>query len=96
MSNGSGDYVIAFSTAESVRVHSRQGDRVRSGPYLGNDAVSGLFEAVMEATEEAILNSLLKAVDVTGAGGRTARAIPIDLFIEVCRDYQVIPPAPPH
>jgi D-aminopeptidase len=96
MSNGSGDYVIAFSTAESVRVHSRQGDRVRSGPYLGNDAVSGLFEAVMEATEEAILNSLLKAVDVTGAGGRTAHAIPLDLFIEVCRDYQVIPPAPRH
>ncbi len=95
MSNGSGDYVIAFSTAESVRVHSRQGDRVRPGPYLGNDAVSGLFEAVMEATEEAILNSLLKAVDVTGLGGRTARAIPIDLFVEVCRDYHVIPPVPP-
>ncbi len=94
MSNGSGDYVIAFSAAESVRVHSggTGGDRLRQGPYLGNDAVSGLFEAVMEATEEAILNSLLKAVDVTGAGGSTSRAIPIDLFVEVCRTYGIIPP----
>ncbi len=92
MSNGSGDYVIAFSTAESVRVHSRRGDDVREGLRLGNDSMSGLFVAVMEATEEAILNSLLKATTVTGVRGNTSRAIPIDLFVEVCREYNVLPP----
>jgi D-aminopeptidase len=92
MSNGSGDYVIAFSTAESVRIDGRQGDRMRTGEYLGNDAVSGLFRAVMEATEEAILNSLLKATTVTGIGGSWSRAIPIDLFVEICKEYNVLPP----
>ncbi len=93
-SGGSGDYVLAFSTAESVRVHSRQGDRLRQGPHLGNDAMSGLFRAVMDATEEAILNSLLRATTVTGRGGNTSRAIPIDLFVEICKEYNVLPPQP--
>ncbi len=92
MSNGSGDYVIAFSTAESVRIRSRRGDDVREGLRLGNDSMSGLFVAVMEATEEAILNSLLKASTVTGVRGNTSRAIPIDLFVEICREYNVLPP----
>ena len=91
-SGGSGDYVLAFSSAESVRIDGR--DRLRQGPYLGNDAVSGLFRAVMDATEEAILNSLLRATTVTGRGGATSRAIPIDLFTEICRDYKVITPEP--
>lgn len=91
-SSGSGDYVLAFSSAESVRINGR--DRLRQGPYLGNDTVSGLFRAVMDATEEAILNSLLRATTVTGRGGATSRAIPIDLFTEICRDYKVITPEP--
>jgi len=90
MSNGSGDYVIAFSTAEEVRIHSRQGDRVRGGDRLGNDAMSPLFRAVIEATEEAILNSLFKATTVTGIGGRTSRAIPIEDVIAICEEYGVI------
>lgn len=91
-SNGSGDYVIAFSTAESVRIRSRQ--VLRPGPYLGNDAMSRLFGAVMDATEEAILNSLLQAVTVTGRDGNTSRAIPIDLLVEICEEYRIITPQP--
>jgi D-aminopeptidase len=91
-SNGSGDYVIAFSTSEQVRVDGR-GDRLREGRRLGNDAMNGLFGGVMDATEEAILNSLLKATTVTGIGGATSRALPIDLFLEICREFNVIPPA---
>lgn len=91
MSNGSGDYVIAFSTASQARVDGRN-DYLRTGDRLGNDAMSGLFIGVSEATEEAILNSLLKATTVTGAGGTTSRALPIDLFLEVCREYRVITP----
>jgi D-aminopeptidase len=74
-SNGSGDYVIAFSTAEKLRI--RPGARVVGAPVLANGQTSRLFRAVAEATEEAILNSLFAAVTTTGSG-RTARALPID------------------
>lgn len=92
MSNGSGDYVLAFSTAESVRIEGS--DRLREGLRLGNDSMSGLFSAVMDATEEAILNSLLRATTITGRNGATSRAIPIDLFTEICREFKVINPQP--
>ena len=75
MSNGSGDYVIAFSTAASVR--RRGGEALREITELGNDAVSPLFQAVADATEEAIYNSLLQAEDVTGYRG-TVEALPVD------------------
>jgi D-aminopeptidase len=85
--NGSGDYVIAFSTAASVR---RTPGRAAPAPAeVGNDAMSGLFQAVVEATEEAIYNSLFKATTVTGMG-RTADALPIDATVEVLRRYGVI------
>jgi D-aminopeptidase len=95
-SNGSGDYVIAFSTAAGVRVHSRERDLVRAGDHLGNDAMSDLFTAVSDATQEAILNSLLRATDITGRDGTMYRAIPIDLLVEVCREHNLIvhPPQP--
>jgi D-aminopeptidase len=74
-SNGSGDYVIAFSTAESVR---RTGEGpVREVSDLDNDAMSSLFEAVAEATEEAIYNSLFMATSVESRSGR-ADAVPLD------------------
>jgi D-aminopeptidase len=85
--NGSGDYVIAFSTAPSVR--RAPGRLPEAAADLGNDAMSGLFQAVVEATEEAIYNSLFKATDVTGMG-RTADALPIDETVEVLRRYGVI------
>lgn len=75
MTNGSGDYVIAFSTAEGVR---RRGDAtVRTTTELANSAMSPLFQAVAEATEEAIYNSLLQAEDVVGHRG-TIKALPVE------------------
>jgi D-aminopeptidase len=74
-SNGSGDFAIAFSTHASLRVTNAAGPQPRT--VLPTDSISGLFEAVMDATEEAVYNSLLKAVDTTG-NGRTVRALPID------------------
>ena len=74
-SNGSGDFAIAFSTHASLRVTNAAGPQPRT--VLPTDSISGLFEAVMDATEEAVYNSLLKAVDTTG-NGRTVRVLPID------------------
>jgi D-aminopeptidase len=75
-SNGSGDYAIAFSTAPGLRVHPGQ-EAPQVGAVLPTDALSPLFEAALEATEEAVLNALLRATTVTGSG-RTVEAIPID------------------
>lgn len=73
-SNGSGDFAIAFSTATGNRVTAANGPQPRT--FLPTDAVSGLFEGVMDATEEAVYNSLLKATEMTG-NGRTVRALPL-------------------
>jgi len=73
-SNGSGDFAIAFSTHPSLRVTASNGPQPRL--ILPPDGVSGLFEAALDATEEAVYNSLLKAVDTTG-NGRTVHALPI-------------------
>ena len=75
MTNGSGDYVIAFSTAESVR--RRRGVAMQETKELPNNLVSPLFQAVAEATEEAIYNSLLQAEDVAGYQGMV-KALPVD------------------
>ena len=75
MTNGSGDYVIAFSTADSVRRVG--GATIQVTSELANDAMSPLFQAVAEATEEAIYNSLLQAEDAVGHRG-TIKALPID------------------
>lgn len=75
MTNGSGDYVIAFSSAESVR--RRAGVTVQKKSELVNNDMSPLFQAVAEATEEAIYNSLLQAEDVSGHRG-TIKALPIE------------------
>ncbi|MBX3268042.1 MAG: P1 family peptidase [Acidobacteria bacterium] len=82
MTNGSGDYAIAFSTANRINAD----ERLRSISVLGNDAMSPLFQAAIEATEEAIINSLLKATTVTG-NGRTVEALPIDQLKEILRKY---------
>ena len=81
-SNGSGDFAIAFSTHPSLRVVNTTGPQPRT--VLPTDSVSGLFEAAMDATEEAVYNSMLKAVDVT-ANGRTIRALPIDRITELLK-----------
>jgi D-aminopeptidase len=84
MSNGSGDYVIAFSTAESVR--RRDGNAPRNVVELPNDAMSGLFVAVADATEEAVYNSLFRAVTVSSRR-TTVQALPIDQTLEILRKY---------
>lgn len=93
-SNGSGDFVIAFSTAKEVR-------RVASNPFssdttrrlqvtaeLSNNDMSALFQGVVEATEEAIYNSLFMATSVTQRG-RTVDAIPLDRVREILARYNV-------
>jgi len=75
MTNGSGDYVIAFSSAEGVR--RRNGMTMQTTSELANSAMSPLFQAVAEASEEAIYNSLLQAEDVIGHRG-TIKALPVD------------------
>lgn len=84
-SNGSGDYAIAFSTAADARVrHGETAARPRA--MLPTDALSALFQATLEATEEAVYNSMLKAETMTG-NGATVEALPIDRLRELLRKY---------
>lgn len=79
MSNGSGDYVIAFSTAAEVR--RKRDAKLHQVIEVSNEAMTPLFQATAEATEEAILNSLFCATTVEGHR-RTARALPLDLVLK--------------
>ena len=85
-SNGSGDYVIAFST--STKVRRAFNARALTTEELANEDMSGLFQAVVEATEESIYNSLFMATDVS-ANGRTIRAIPLDSVRSILAKYGV-------
>lgn len=93
-SNGSGDYVLAFSTATGVRRQLSPsggpagGSNVRKLDDLANDAMSALFQGVVEATEESIYNSLFAATTVTSSG-RTVEALPLDRVREILRKYGV-------
>lgn len=93
-SNGSGDYVLAFSTATGVRRQLSPsggpagGSNVRKLDDLANDAMSALFQGVVESTEEAIYNSLFAATTVT-SNGRTVEALPLDRVKEILRKYGV-------
>lgn len=82
MSNGSGDYAIAFSTQN--RIYPAEAKRTIT--VLGNDSMSPLFAAVIEATEEAIINSLFKATTVTG-NGRTVEELPLEPTLKILRKY---------
>ena len=86
-SNGSGDYVIAFSTSEQVRRSTEDG--IHRYSDLSNSNVSALFEATLEATEEAIYNSLFMAESVT-SNGRTVEALPVEETVDILRRYRVI------
>ena len=77
-SNGSGDYVIAFSTATDLRIAHEEKNKVVNRPLLENDEMSPLFMATIEATEEAIINSLFAAKTITGKEGNTAEALPLN------------------
>jgi D-aminopeptidase len=84
-SNGSGDYAIAFSTAAAVRVPHRSPSPTRTVILLRDESVSPLFQAAAEAAEEAILNSLFKAVRMEGKDGHTAEALPLDRVKELLK-----------
>ena len=86
-SNGSGDFAIAFSTSPAVRI-KRSNTAPVSYEVLTTDAVSPLFEMVLEATEEAVYNSLLQATTIRSRFG-AAEALPIDRVTEILRKYGV-------
>jgi D-aminopeptidase len=88
-SNGSGDYVIAFSTAPEVRIrviNQQNASPTRDLKTVTNDAMSPLFLAVIEATEEAIYNSLFRATTISGRG-HTVEALPMDRTLEILRKH---------
>lgn len=90
-SNGSGDYVIAFSTAESLRyAHDKAENTLEGAPTVRNDDMSPIFLATIEATEEAIINSLFAATTTTGVGGKTIQALPIGKVLELMKEYNKI------
>ena len=100
MTNGSGDYVIAFSTRRRMvgsadsRIAPSAHPAIRlsdTGEVVTNDAMSPLFEAVIEATEEAIYNSLLRAETVRGYRG-TVSALPLDSTVTILKRYGAIRP----
>jgi len=88
--NGSGDYAIAFSTANEVRLKTPANPAERNAPRsrksVPNDAMSPLFLAVIEATEEAVYNSLFRATTVKGRG-QTVEALPIERTLEILRKH---------
>lgn len=86
-SNGSGDYVIAVSTAEELRIPHQSDSRTIKNEVLRNEHLDLLFEAVIEATEEAIINSLLAAQDMKGNMGNSAKAIPKAELLEILKKY---------
>lgn len=93
-SNGSGDYVLAFSASPMVRRRVVQGGAGPASPVrqvedLGNDAMSALFQGVVEATEESVYNSLFMATTVRSRG-RTIEALPLDRLREILDTYRVI------
>jgi D-aminopeptidase len=87
-SNGSGDYVIAFSSSPDVRIEAGE-PLYRPKELLSNESMSPLFEAVIEATEEAIYNSMFKAHDVTG-NGHTVKALPLRETIDLLKKHNAI------
>jgi D-aminopeptidase len=87
--NGSGEYAIAFSTAPQVRIHADDQALTRHTEVVTTNAMTPLFLAAIEATEEAVYNSLFKATTTTG-NGHTIEALPIDRTLEILKAHQVI------
>lgn len=90
-SNGSGDYVIAFSANESVRIGHNTDQSTDNFTFLRNDHMSPLFMATIEATEEAIINSLFAATAVGKlSNGEEIRPLPVDRVLEILKKYNRI------
>lgn len=88
--DGSGDYAIAFSTNDSCRIPYRPRRPVLTRPDLSNEDASPLFMAAIEATEEAIINSLFAARTMRGMGGHTVEALPMDKVLAILKKYHRI------
>ena len=89
-SNGSGDYVIAFSADSSLHIPHNHPDRFQKLAVIPNDDLSPLFLAAIEATEEAILNSLFMAETMKGKNNRTVEAFPLEKVIPILKKYNRI------
>ncbi len=89
-SNGSGDYVIAFSTNPEVRIRLDGDEFTQTNTELKNSAMTPLFLAAVEATEEAILNSLFMAETMEGTDGRVMESLPVDEVMEILRKYNAV------
>jgi D-aminopeptidase len=87
LENGSGDFVVAFSTSPDVRRTPERRSAVANVANLPNDLISPLFAATADATEEAIYNAMFKAITVTG-NGHTLRALPLETVIRRLRAVQ--------
>ncbi len=87
-SNGSGDYVIAFSTAASIRVPHQPQSTLIAAEYVHNDFTSQLFMAAIEATEEAIINSLFAAEPMSGRSSNSVEALPLNKVIPILKKYK--------
>ena len=85
-SNGSGDYVIAVSTARECRIPYQSDQKITAVPALSNEAMTPLFLAVIEATEEAVLNSLFTAKDMTGYQDRMVKALPKTKVLQMLKE----------
>lgn len=83
--HGSGDFFLAFSTANSIPHYPEQPTFIMT--HLADTHINPLFQATVEATEEAILNALLQATTVTGRDGRTFEAIDIEKLRDIMKDY---------
>jgi len=89
-SNGSGDYVIAVSTAKENLIPYQSDSMFNEKKEVRNDDISPLFLATIESTEEAILNSLFAAETITGRDGHTVKSLPIDKVLELMKTYNRI------
>ncbi len=89
-SNGSGDYMIAFSTDSTLRIPQSSRTKTLNTNLLHNDAISPLFMAAIEATEEAIINSLFAAQNMIGIKGNTINALPLDKVLPLLKKYNRI------
>lgn len=90
-SNGSGEYAIAFSTAEELRIpYFSGGEKLLTEQELRNDTMTPLFEAVGEATEEAILNSLFASKTMTGRNGLTIKGLPVEAVVRILNKHKMI------
>ncbi len=89
-SNGSGDYVIAFSANPEVRIVQNNSDSLQYTGILSNEQMTPLFLAAIEATEEAILNSLFMAATMNGKNNRTVEALPLEKVLAILKKYKRI------